>query len=1047
MTIAGRPRLLRLSVAPLAAVGALFAMVASAHTPNPGHSTTGTVTCAAAEIGVNTSTTCTVVILDTAPAAQRATPLGSVTFSSSLAATFAGNPCTLAALVAGQSSSCSVTFTGTAVGLHTITATYPQTLQGGHRWEADAPTTTVRVLARPTVAKSVSPSPQGVDLYSALTLTLSNSNSVPIVGVAFTDTYPGGLVNAATPGASTTCGGAVTAASGGGTVQLSGGTIPAGGSCIVTVSVTSATAGSYTNTLPVGAVSSTNAGQNTVAASATVVYLERPLVAKSFSPATIPVSGVSLLTITLSNSNALAIAGVAFVDIYPAGLSNASGAATSCSGTASTPSAGSVQLVGGIIPAGGNCTVTVSVTSAIAGSYPNSIAVGDVSSTNGGPNTLAASATVIVAPVVTAFDAVEAGAVPRTNLYTKLSGVGFSIDILALDAADAVSTGYTGTVALALVDASTGGGVCASMTSVQALGNLTFAGADAGRKAVAINYANALANARIRIVESGLGITSCSFDAFAIRPAALSVISNMTNATTSGTPVARAGENFTLTATAIPGYTGTPVVDGGRLDAHAGAIQDGTLSGTFSAAVGATGIAQGTSFTYSEVGNFQFLSQGVLDETFTAVDQPGDCTDDFSNTSVGARYGCKFGNAAPTSYFGRFTPDHFMLSGAALTNRAGAGCAPVSTFTYMDEPIGIAFTLTAQNSTNATTRNYTTASGFAKLNAAVPASFSFAARDGGVASMRSAAITAITKANPGQVTTAAAHNYVNGDRVTLTRVSGMSEINGLTVTVSVVDATRFTIGVDTSGAGFSAYASGGMTSRLAGLSSNGTWIAGSADILATARLERSVTPDGPFASLTVGIAPRDSDGIGVLAALLNLDADDDAIDDSIGLGTAASRFGRLRLGNAYGSARLDLPLPLTAEYYDGNFFVTNALDSCTALNASDIRFDFLGGTPKLVACETQMSPTGSIAFAAGRAAAKLTAPGTGNEGAVDLTVNLGAASGSTCTSGSSGAATGAGKTWLQGNWGGGTYISDPRARATFGIYKNANEFIYFQENF
>jgi hypothetical protein len=36
---------------------------------------------------------------------------------------------------------------------------------------------------------------------------------------------------------------------------------------------------------------------------------------------------------------------------------------------------------------------------------------------------------------------------------------------------------------------------------------------------------------------------------------------------------------------------------------------------------------------------------------------------------------------------------------------------------------------------------------------------------------------------------------------------------------------------------------------------------------------------------------------------------------------------------------------------------------------------------------------------------------------------------------------------LQGNWGSGTYTDNPRARATFGVYKNADEFIYQRENF
>jgi MSHA biogenesis protein MshQ len=310
--------------------------------------------------------------------------------------------------------------------------------------------------------------------------------------------------------------------------------------------------------------------------------------------------------------------------------------------------------------------------------------------------------------------------------------------------------------------------------------------------------------------------------------------------------------------------------------------------------------------------------------------------------------------------------------------------------------------------------------------------------------MRASTISAITKANPGQVTTTVAHNFVNGDRVYITGVGGMTQINGLTVSVTVVNATNFTIGLDTSGAGFSAYTSGGATSRLVALTSSGTWAAGSATVAAAVRLERSPAPDGPFTTLRVGIAPRDSDGISLLTGLLDLDADANSSNDSFTVGTTELRFGRLRLYNAFGSSLLDLPLPLSTQYYDGSFFVTNTADSCTTIAASDIAFNFVG--PNLAACETHLNPAGALAFASGKLEVKLTKPGNSNNGAVDLTVNLGAApSGSTCTSATSSAATAANKTWFQGNWGTGTYTDNPRGRATFGIFKNADQFLYFRE--
>ena len=178
---------------------------------------------------------------------------------------------------------------------------------------------------------------------------------------------------------------------------------------------------------------------------------------------------------------------------------------------------------------------------------------------------------------------------------------------------------------------------------------------------------------------------------------------------------------------------------------------------------------------------------------------------------------------------------------------------------------------------------------------------------------------------------------------------------------------------------------------------------------------------------------------------LNFDADGNSVNERTNLGvTTEVRFGRLRLNNAFGSSLLDLPLPLSTQYYDGNFFVTNTADNCTTLAASDIAFSFVG--PNLAACDTFLNPAVTLAFTSGNADVKLTKPGSNKNGAVDLTVNLGAApSGNTCTSATSSAATAANKTWLQGDWGSGSYNEDPRARATFGIFKNTDQFLYFRE--
>jgi MSHA biogenesis protein MshQ len=105
---------------------------------------------------------------------------------------------------------------------------------------------------------------------------------------------------------------------------------------------------------------------------------------------------------------------------------------------------------------------------------------------------------------------------------------------------------------------------------------------------------------------------------------------------------------------------------------------------------------------------------------------------------------------------------------------------------------------------------------------------------------------------------------------------------------------------------------------------------------------------------------------------------------------------------------------------------------------------------RLAPCETFVN--GAVALIAGRGTLRLRAPGSTNDGTVRLTVNLGSSnSGTTCTAlgGETDTvdATGAGWTYLQGNWTGSNYDQNPKARAAFGVFKGAEEVIDMRENF
>lgn len=316
-------------------------------------------------------------------------------------------------------SSCTVTVNVTAA----VGGTYTNqtgTITTANTSDGVSASGVLTVISPPSVAKAFSPVGIIAGASSTLTITLTNPNSgLAATGVAFTDTYPAGLVNAATPAAATTCGGGTASATaGGGTVALSNGTIPAGGSCTVTVSVTSTVGGTHTNTIAAGAITTANVGTSTSGASAGLTVLLPIVVDKSFTPsavvsATNNAAGRSLLLITLTNPNTVALTGIAFTDNYPqddAATGNylrnrdtdftdgTSGGApdesNTCGATATTGNgSSSVSLAGGSLAPGASCTIGIHVYGNATGNYVNTLPVGGVTTAEGANNTVASSAT------------------------------------------------------------------------------------------------------------------------------------------------------------------------------------------------------------------------------------------------------------------------------------------------------------------------------------------------------------------------------------------------------------------------------------------------------------------------------------------------------------------------------------------------------------------------------------------------------------------------------------------------------------------------------
>ncbi|MDR3390919.1 MAG: hypothetical protein P4L77_04205 [Sulfuriferula sp.] len=707
------------------------------------------------------------------------------------------------------------------------------------------------------------------------------------------------------------------------------------------------------------------------------------------------------------------------------------------------------------------------------------------------------------------------------HIYTKLVGSAFKLNVAALSnnqIQTAYVLSGSKAVTVKLVDNSDGACVidntqanycnsaCTNKAAVTGGSQvLTFTSSDAGKKLSGNFTLNSAYRNLVAVISDGT-VNACSTDAFSVRPASVVSVttSNATNTATTGTPVFKAGStNFSLTAVTAgisgypDGYNGVLKINNATVQPVSPATVAGTLSGTFPAAVSGTAASTATAntLTYSEVGAFYLPGydpnsdttslRGVFDgvatatectapgltqaqcdalkaATWTGVDSissKGDCVaDSYANVkNASGKYGCNFGLAANTTAFGRFIPDHFVLTGGYMGNRAdlattgniasgssaltvasvanirvggtltvaGAGAsggalsstviavnsgskvvtlaaAATTTvsgayvlpdsFTYMDEPLLAGFTLTAQNASGGTTQNYT--GSLAKLDGTVAANWNW-------------------------------NNFATSPSI------GPGAVNATTP----------------------------LTARLSTAVGNpvGSFVAGVGAFSAQLTLTRlSTAPDGPYPTVQFGVAPQDSDGVKL--ASFNLDAQGagsmpaaastppDGTTERALLGNLSLRFGRLWLGNAYGSEKSSLSLPYEVQYWNGLAFVKNTADYATALTAANFGL----GNYKNSVNATNLPATALTlgTYSTGSGSVTLAAPNA--SGSADVVAILGSPL-NMCTvwtptypSGTPVVAT-----YLRGNWCGGSYVKDPAVRATFGIFGSSSKkgVIYLRESY
>ena len=308
-----------------------------------------------------------------------------------------------------------VKVTATSTGTNQIPASALQTDAGTNADPASATLTIVPTMTRPGLTKSFVTSPVAPGGVTELRVTLTNTNSTPLVlSSDLTDLMPAGLTLASDPTVSTTYAlrygtcdsdyvmvSSGTSTAGAQLLYTAGGTIPANSSCYVAVKVAAAQPSSgstYTNQILSNALV-TQGGSNSSAATAVLTVTSLTSLDKSFSPTSIDPGGITTLTLTLGNTSSSPLTLTsALTDNLPSGLTvaNPNNINQTCPGTvtASASSSTVVYASGASIPAGG-CTISVDVTSSTAGIVTNRIPAGSLV-TNGGSNAEDATAGLII---------------------------------------------------------------------------------------------------------------------------------------------------------------------------------------------------------------------------------------------------------------------------------------------------------------------------------------------------------------------------------------------------------------------------------------------------------------------------------------------------------------------------------------------------------------------------------------------------------------------------------------------------------------------------
>jgi len=592
-----------------------------------------------------------------------------------------------------------------------------------------------------------------------------------------------------------------------------------------------------------------------------------------------------------------------------------------------------------------------------------------------------------------------------TQIYTKVTGIAFSLDVLAgvymtdnYSIQNGVNAGFpygmiyaSGQSYIDFVDWNKSGGSCGTVGDANQVSGVTngtsgvgayggsnslsynWTGSEQGRKTYTFTASQAVANARVRIYgynsSQGVSATSCSIDAFTIRPATFVVSSTPTS---SGTQAA--GSNYTMQAAAVnnsgtttTAYTGTPVLTTtGMTDWKSVVIQSGSFSGSFGAA--SSGVSSGN-FNYSDFGQLTIPVGAIKDSTYVANSGSGDVAGgdciagSSSNAPSGGQYGCNIANTASAS-----TPS-FIAHHYAVNHVITPACG--NKFTYLGQPMTLSMTIDAFNASGGR-------------------------------------LTRLTETAP------------NKPSFTWTQTNGGSS----TTNPITLPASNLKWSAD------STYGTSGAGEYFTSTTTSTPYSQGAVAIM-TAR--PSVTPPASASS------PPDYESFN-----LTTNTSDAYITSCNGTTVSATyacaapatvlRYGVLKLTDGQGTSITPATMQITAQYWNGSSFVTNTDDSCTALN-------FNAGTIASSGSPKPTAKNASVTLSSGVGAMMLNASAASN-----LAIKLGS-SDNNCVTATSGS--GSPLNTLSGYLGGvscsTSYDKDPSARISFGTLRST--YVYRAEKF